>query len=171
MFETANSEVPFLSQAWFDAYRERIETDEEYNRMSTDWGVGFDGDLLFEMTSVPVDDLDEDAMPDDLAAELDQYLSADGTGQAVLGLEGGECTRAELIEPGEDPDVGFVLLGDFDAWVDLVNGDIGAVDGIMSGKPDLDGDMQKILQYSDSASRLTELAEQVDDFVAAERYS
>ena len=168
------SQVAFPSQAWFDEYKDGINGHDEYNEKSSGWGVDFNGDFIFKMTDMPVDSLDIDAMPEELQEEMDQYISESGgdgyVGQAFVGLEDGECTEAYLIESEDEVDEGFVLSGTYETWVDLIKGNIGAVDGMMSGKFDLEGDMQKVLQYTDSATILTEIAGGVDAYFAHEEY-
>lgn len=167
-------QISFPSQAWFDAYQEAINNHEEYREKSEGWGVDFNGDFIFKMTDMPVDDLDVDAMPEDLQEELDQYINetdAEGyVGHSYVGLEDGECTDAYLIEDPSEVDEGFMLTGTYENWVELVRGNIGAVDGMMSGKFELDGDMQKVLQYTDSATLLTEISNGVDAVFAHEEY-
>lgn len=161
----------FPSQAWFDAYRQRIDADEVYTDLAADWGVSFDGDLVFEMTGIPFEDLDEDALPADIRADLEEYVDAEtGTGYALLGLEGGTCTGAALIADPDDVAYGFRMSGTFDAWKDLVSGDVGVVDGVMSGTFELQGDMQKLLQHAEAAARLTEIATQIDAGFVDERF-
>jgi putative sterol carrier protein len=57
---------------------------------------------------------------------------------------------------------GFVYRGDYSDWVKLNEGEIGAIDGMMSGVFELEGDMQKVLQYSDAAVVMTENAGSID---------
>jgi hypothetical protein len=45
---------------------------------------------------------------------------------------------------------------------------LGIVDGLMTGRFDIDGDMQKVLQYSGAAVRLTETAAGIDAEFAGE---
>lgn len=52
----------------------------------------------------------------------------------------------------------------------LLRQEIGVIDGLMGGDFELDGDMQKVLQYSDAAVRLTELAADIDAEFVDERY-
>jgi len=111
------------------------------------------------MEDMPIDSLDTDAMPDSLAAELDQYVrEEDGSyvGDAFLGLQCGECTAARLVEGPDEVDPGFTLTADDDTWKQLMAGEIGVVDGMMPGHFEIDGDMQKSMQYSQAAVRLTE---------------
>jgi hypothetical protein len=165
-------QIVFPSQAWFDEYKEGINADTE---LSEEWGVDFNGDFIFKMTDMPVDDLDRDAMPEDLIADLDAYVKESDSegyvGYAFVALEAGNCPEARLIESPDEVDEGFVLSGTYDTWVDLIKGNIGAVDGMMSGKFDLEGDMQKVLQYTDSATRLTDIAGGVDAVFAHEEFA
>ncbi len=163
----------FPSQAWFARYAETINGDELYNQMSEGWGVNFDGDIVFEMTEMPVEDLDTDAMPESLKTQLDTYMKETGagyTGYAYLGLEDGRCTGSELVESPDGVDAGFLLSATNDNWEELLRGEIDIVQGLMSGKFELDGDMQKILQYTDSAQRLTSLAASIDAVFAREEF-
>jgi putative sterol carrier protein len=173
--DTADAEsYYFPSQAWFSEYRERINDDAAYAEQAADWGTEFNGDFVFEMADMPVEELDTDAMPDDLAQELDRYVRAeDGSyvGYAFLGLEGGECTAARLIEGPEEVEAGFTLSADHDTWKQLMAGEVGVVDGVMSGHFEIDGDMQKVMQYSQAAVRLTETAAEIDAEFADEVFA
>ncbi|WP_299264901.1 SCP2 sterol-binding domain-containing protein [Halorientalis sp.] len=163
----------FPSSEWFDDYQQKVNSNEEYAEKSAGWGVDFNGDFIFKMTDMPLDEIDVEAMPEHLQEELDQYVtetSEGHTGLSIVGLEDGECTEASLIESEDEVDNGFKLTGTYENWVELTRGNIGAVDGMMSGKFELDGDMQKILQYSDAATLLTECAGQVDSVFAHEEY-
>jgi putative sterol carrier protein len=155
------SELVFPSQAWFDEYRAAINDDDEYAEMASDWGVGFNGDFLFITENMPLDEIDMDALPDEIQREMDEYVDGD-TGYAFVGLEGGECTDARLVESPDAVDAGFILRGDLATWKDLLRGDIGAIDGMMSGAFDLEGDMNKVMQYSQSAAQLTEISSSID---------
>lgn len=160
----------FPSEAWFVEYGGRINASEAYRESASDWGVGFNGDFLFTMTDVPVESVYED-LPEELAAEMDAYIE-DGTGYGFLGLEGGECTRAEFVTH-DDPAVeaaGFVMTATYDVWSQVINGEMGAVDGLMTGQFDLDGDMQKIMAYSEAATLLTDLSAEIDAETVTERY-
>lgn len=162
----------FPSEAWFERYGEKIDDDEAYAEMASDWGTDFNGDFLFVMTDVPTEDLDEDELPEEIREDLDQYI-VDGTGYAYLGLEGGDCTESQLVEH-DDPaieEAGFQMTGDYDAWTKLTSGQIGAIDGMMSGQFDLDGDMQKVMAASDAASRLTEISSEIDAVPVTEEYA
>jgi putative sterol carrier protein len=166
--------VLFPSQAWFAAYEDLINEDEEYDDISEGWGVGFNGHFVFEMTDMPIDEMDRSEMPEYLQEELDQYVTETDNqgyvGQAFCGLEDGNCTGAYLIEDAEEVDNGFLLSGTHETWKQLIEQEIGVIDGLMGGNFELDGDMQKVLQYSDAAVRLTDLASEIDAAFADEEF-
>jgi putative sterol carrier protein len=165
----------FPSQAWFAEYEDEINNDAEYEETSEGWGVDFNGHFVFKMTEMPIDEMDTDAMPEYLQEELDQYVQeSDGegyVGHAFCGLEGGECTGAYLIESPDEVDEGFLLSATTENWKSLLRQEQGVIDGLMGGDFELDGDMQKVLQYSDAAVRLTELAGEPDAEFADEKFS
>lgn len=173
MAESDSTDVYFPSQAWLDEYEERINANETYAEQAADWGVDFDGDFVFEMRGLPVDELDRDAMPESLQEEIDEYVTEEnGTyvGYTYVGLEGGKCTGTRLIESPDEVDAGFTLTADADTWKQLIRGDLGVVDGMMSGHFDIEGDMQKVMQYSQAAVELTEAAASIDATFADEAF-
>jgi putative sterol carrier protein len=177
MTETDYDPNPLLfpSQAWFAEYEDQINNDGEYAEVSEGWGVDFNGHFVFEMTEMPIDEMDTDEMPEYLQEELDQYVTETDdrgyVGQAFCGLEDGECTGAYLIESDDEVDEGFLLSATTENWKALLRQEMGVIDGLMGGDFELDGDMQKILQYSDAAVRLTELAGNPDHEFADEKYA
>ncbi|WP_433627275.1 sterol carrier protein [Halomicrococcus sp. NG-SE-24] len=172
--DSTTDSLIFPSQAWFSTYEDRINEDDEYEEISEGWGVGFNGDFIFELTEMPVDEMDIDAMPTYLQEEITTYLRETDdrgyVGLAYLGLEDGECTGTRLVESEDEVDNGFHLTATTEKWKSLLKQEQGIIDGLMSGDFELDGDMQKVLQYSDAAVRLTDLAGSLDDEFADEKF-
>lgn len=133
--------IPFPSDEWISEWRERLNDNEDYAEKGQGWGVDFNGDFVFHVRA-------DDRLPDD------RYF--------FIGLEDGECTEAREIDDPDDVDAGFVYRGDYADWVALNQGEVGPIDGMMSGTFDIEGDMQKVLQYSQAAVVMTEAAGEVD---------
>ncbi|WP_336136027.1 SCP2 sterol-binding domain-containing protein [Natronomonas amylolytica] len=133
--------VPFPSDEWIKEWRERLNDNEEYAEKGQGWGVGFNGDFVFHVAA-------DDRLPED------RYF--------YIALEDGACTEAREVDSPDDVDAGFIYKGDYSDWVDLNRGDIGPIDGMMSGVFDIDGDMQKVLQYSEAAVAMTETGREID---------
>ena len=119
-----------------------LDENEAYDEAGADWGVGFDGDFLFVVE------------PDD---------GYDGEPVSFfLGLEDGDCTAAYEVSDPDDEEYGFVFRGAYANWKRLFEGELGPVDSMMSGEFEIEGDMQKVLQYSEAAVEMTETGRGID---------
>ena len=133
--------TPFPSEEWIAEWREQLNDNEEYAEKGQGWGAEFNGDFVFHVRA-------DDRLPDD------HYF--------FIGLEDGACTEARRIDDPDEVDAGFVYRGDYADWVALNRGDIGPIDGMMSGVFDIEGDMQKVLQYSEAAVAMSETGRELD---------
>jgi len=133
--------IPFPSDEWIQEWRERLNDNDEYAEKGEGWGDGFNGDFVFHVRA-------DDRLPEDH--------------HFFIGLEDGECTAAREIDNPDDVDAGFTYRGDYSDWLALNTGDIGPIDGMMSGVFDIEGDMQKVLQYSEAAVAMTETGREID---------
>jgi putative sterol carrier protein len=133
--------IPFPSEEWIREWRRRLNDNDEYAETGQGWGVGFNGDFLFHVRA-------DDRLP------KDHYF--------FIGLEDGECTEARAVDDPGEVEAGFTYRGDFSDWVALNTGEIGPIDGMMSGVFDIEGDMQKVLQYSEAAVNMTETGREID---------
>jgi putative sterol carrier protein len=97
-----------------------------------------------------------------LLEQLEDNVTDDGHVYAWIGLEDGDCTGTDTLMNLDERDKGFVLTSEYETWVRLVNGELDVVEGIMSGEFELDGDMQKILQYTDAQLLMTDIAAETE---------
>ena len=134
--------LPSEADAWIREWGNKLNESEEYSEAAAGWGVGFNGDFLFEIQP----DAEYDGDPVTL----------------FVALEDGSCTDAYEADDPESEDWGFAFRGSASDWKRLVQGEIDPVEGLMNGQFDLDGDMQKVLQYSRGAVVMTENAGKVD---------
>ncbi|MFC7157391.1 SCP2 sterol-binding domain-containing protein [Halomarina halobia] len=141
----------FPTEEWIERWEEVVANDEDYRETSRGWGVDFNGNFVFHLRA-------DDRLPED------RYF--------FVGLEDGDTFGCRAVDDPEETDYGFVYRGDYRDWVRMTQGEIGAIDGLMSGTFDIDGDMQKVLQYSDAAARLVECSNEVESTSPIEaRYS
>jgi len=133
--------TPFPSEEWIVEWRERLNDNDEYAEKGQGWGTEFNGDFVFHIRA-------DDRLPED------HYF--------FIGLDDGTCTEAREIDDPDEVDAGFVYRGDYADWVALNQGDIGPIDGMMSGVFDIEGDMQKVLQYSEAAVVMSETGRELD---------
>lgn len=127
--------VTFPTEEWFRTLKRELNENEEYQRQAEGWGVDFNGDFI--LTIEGGDGLDQ-------------------TKQYFVGLEDGTCTEVfEVDDPGEE-DNGFDLSGSYSSWKDLVQGNLGPIEGMMSGELDLQGSMNTLLRYEDASVTFVE---------------
>lgn len=225
----------FPTEPWLEQYRDAINASEAVSETGEDWGVGWQGEMVFHIEDLPLHDrtvadlpeeivtlIDEvfDSLPDaeieeivaaapeeirtdiesrggnlrqaahdelletalvegpdrmwpemrdaapellvEMIEQLEENLADDATIYAWLDLYDGSCRDVGVLDDLEEREHGFVLSGEYAVWKGLVEGQEDVISLIMGGQMELDGDMQKILQYSDSAVALTEVAADTD---------
>lgn len=130
----------FPSQEWFEELGEKLTESEQYGEEAAGWGVDFNGDFVFTIEAG--DGLDE-------------------TVHYLLEVEDGDCHDVYPIDIEED-EWGFELVGSYDSWKKIVKAELDPIDGIMSGELKLNGDMQQVLRYQDSADTLVSKCTEID---------
>jgi putative sterol carrier protein len=98
----------------------------------------------------------------ELIEQTEEHIVDGSTVFTYLGLHDGGCPAVDILTSLNDREYGFVITGDYEQWKALVNGDANVINQIMSGEMEVDGDMQKILQYSDAAVVMTETSAEMD---------
>lgn len=134
--------LPSEADAWIEEYKDKLNESDEYSEAGEGWGVGFNGTFIFEIK------------PDDFY-----------DGEAVnlfIDVQDGSCRDAYVTDDPDSEDWGFAFRGEADNWRKLIDGELDPVQGMMDGTFDLDGDMQKVMQYSQAAVVMTECASQID---------
>ncbi len=126
---------------WIEEWKHQVNENTEYDEKGAGWGVDFNGDFVFEVE--PEGPLEEPL-----------YFFVE--------LYDGEVGEVHVTDDPESEDYGFVYRGPYGNWKKMTQGEIGSIDGLMSGQFELDGDMQRVLQYSEAAALLTEASTLVD---------
>ncbi|MFB6282337.1 MAG: SCP2 sterol-binding domain-containing protein [Halobacteria archaeon] len=144
--------VEFPSDEWIEAWKDKLNDNEEYREKAQDWGLDFNGDFLFTIEP------DNEALKE----EFEDRVSDKGDIHYYVGLEAGECTEVYPVQNPSDEEYGFEIVGPFSNWEALTRGEIGAIDGLMSGKFELNGNMQQVMQYSDAAVNMVETASDIE---------
>jgi putative sterol carrier protein len=134
--------MPDEAEEWIDEYETKLNESDQYTHAGEGWGVGFNGDFIFEI------------QPDDTYDGDPVYL--------YLELKDGACLDAYVTDDPDGEDWGFAFRGAYGNWKKLVEGDLDPVEGMMDGTFELDGDMQKVMQYSQAAIVMTETAGDID---------
>ncbi|MDY7081305.1 MAG: SCP2 sterol-binding domain-containing protein [Halobacteria archaeon] len=124
----------------------------------------FDQNPTYSEASEVMTDRVSNFLPEELKnlmEEQEEFITDDGKVYTFIGLEDGKCTGVEILQIPDEREAGFVLHGDYEAWKDLSEGG-DVVQAVMSGKLELDGNMQKILEYTDAAQMMGNISAEID---------
>lgn len=95
-------------------------------------------------------------------AQLEEFVVDDDTVYAYLDIYDGGCREVDILQSPDEREHGFRIVGDYEQWRDIVNGDGEVVSMLMAGEIDVEGDMQKIMQYTEGAVALTDVASDLE---------
>ncbi len=132
----------------------------------------FDERLSAEVEEMTMKQLSERTWPElraalpeivtDLITQLEENMADDGTIYAYLDLYDGKCNGIDTLLDIDDREYGFRLIGEYGKWAKLVRGEGDVINMLMAGEFEIDGSMQKVLQYSEAAVDLAEISADVE---------
>ena len=128
--------VKFPSEEWINLFMETLNANKNYEDAAKTW----EGDFLFLI-------------------EPDGSMSEPTT--LYLDLWHGKCRSAAMLKPGEQKNAAFVYSGPYGNWKRLINKEIDPIQGLLTGKFKLKGDMVKVLRAVRAAKELVETAGKV----------
>ena len=126
----------FPSEEWAKLFMEQVNTNQKYEDAAKNW----EGDFLFVVN------------PD---AELKEPATI------YMDLWHGKCRSASLLKPGEQKKAAYTYSGPYGNWKKLINKQIDPIQGLLTGKFKLQGDMAKVLRAVRAAKELVETAGKV----------
>jgi len=134
--------LPEEPEAWIEAYRQRLNDNDEFASAANGWGVEFDGDFVFVIR--PDGDYDGDT--------ISFYVE----------LCDGECLDTVVLDDPNDVAHGFRLSGPYGAWKQLLDGEIDVVEAVMNGIFDVQGNQLRAMRYQRALVEMGETATHVD---------
>ena len=133
--------IRFGTEEWAQALHDEINGSSEDRYAANDWGVDFNGNVVFAFEADP-----------ELAQPL--YL--------FLALKAGSCSAAQFIPGPDRPDVGFVLRAPFRLWQDILERRTMAATAILTGKMSVDGSKMTLLKHTSASRALIHCTASVD---------
>jgi putative sterol carrier protein len=131
----------FGTAEWAQALHDEINGSSEYRNAAKEWGVDFNGNLVF-------------AFEADAALAQPLYL--------FLALKAGSCSVAEFVPGPDRSDVGFVLRAPFRLWRDILERKTMAATAILTGKMSVEGSKMTLLKHTSSSRALIHCTASVD---------
>ncbi|MBL7064830.1 MAG: SCP2 sterol-binding domain-containing protein [Anaerolineae bacterium] len=119
----------FPSDEWIKELSRQLNDSESYERSAKDW----EGDFVFIVE------------PDE---------TYDGTAYLFLGLYHGKSPDAAMVASKDEREVAFVLRAPFSNWRKVIEGKLDPIQGMMTKKLRLAGNMMKIMRYPKAAKEI-----------------
>ncbi len=119
----------FPSDEWIKELSSKLNESEDYERSAKDW----EGDFVFIVE------------PDDNYAD---------TAYLFLGLYHGKSPDAVMMASKDEREVEFALTAPFGNWRKVIEGELDPIQGMMTRKLKLKGNMMKIMRYPKAAKEI-----------------
>lgn len=119
--------VLYPSQEWCDEWKKAINTSQAINESGKQWGVGFNGNMVFE---------------------IQPGGGLETTTHVFMAAEAGECSECKIIEDPSTVDYGFYVKGNYSDFKEVVKGKKDFIAGAVTGVFKLDGPMFKIMRHA-----------------------
>ena len=119
----------FPSDEWIKELANQLNASQAYERAAKDW----EGDFIFVVE------------PDEAYNE---------TAYLFLGLYHGKCTGAALISSEDEREAEFILRAPYTNWRNVIEGKLDPIQGMMTRKLQVKGNMMKIMRYPKAAKEI-----------------
>ncbi len=148
--------IPFPSEEWIAAYKEKINSNPNYKESGANWEHGTIS-LILQLD-------DENALQ---KARQDPVLSKQlKEGETAVGvwldLYHGVCKEAKRVSVDEANTAKFVISGGYARWKAVLKKELDPVKGMMQGKLKLKGDLPTIVRFVKAAQDLVDSATMID---------
>jgi len=121
--------LKFPSDEWIKELTHQLNSSESYEKSAKGW----EGDFVFIVE------------PDETYAD---------TTCMFLGLRDGKSTGAALLASEDEREAEFVLRAPFNVWRQVIEGKLDPIQGMMTHKLKLKGNMMKIMRYPRAAKEI-----------------
>ena len=119
----------FPSDSWIKELSEQLNASESYERSAKNW----EGDFIFIVE------------PDE---------TYDDTAYLYLGLHHGKSPDAAEVASEDERETEFLLRAPFSAWRRVIKGKLDPIQGMMTKKLKLQGNMMKVMRYPKAAQEI-----------------
>jgi len=128
--------LPAEAAAWADTWRDRINDSEAFAAAAAD----FEATFRFEI-------------------QADERYEGEPV-RILVTLADGACTDTELVDC--DADYDFAMRGPYDAWADLLSGELDVSESVMDGTFDVVGNTMTLMRRQDAVSEMVGAAQSID---------
>ncbi len=119
----------FPSDEWIKELARQLNASEAYEKAAKDW----EGDFVFVVEP-------DEAYPN--------------TAYLFLGLYHGKSTDAAMIDSETERPAEFIIRAPFSTWRQVIEGKLDPIQGMMTRKLKLQGNMMKVMRYPKAAQEI-----------------
>jgi putative sterol carrier protein len=116
----------YPSNEWCQAWKDAINGNDVAKDEGKDWGINFNGNWIFEITSGG---------------------GLDDTTYIFLEAKAGECQDLRLINDPSEVEAGFYCTGAYEDYKAAVKGEKDLIQGVVRGTFKLKGNIMTIMKY------------------------
>lgn len=128
--------IKFPSEAWIEEMSRKLNASESYYQSAKDW----EGDFTFVVES------------DDVY---------DTTTYLYLGLHHGKSPDASEIQDLEEKNTEYTIRAPYSIWRKVIEGKIDPIQGLMTKRLKLQGNMMMVMRYPKAAKEIMACAKQI----------
>ncbi len=133
----------FLTEEWVKSAHEFINESEDYEKAAKTW----EGDILFVATELPEKVREKLTDKDKIGFWLDLWH--------------GKSRGYKFVEDPDNFKATFTITATYENWKKVLKGELNPVRGMMTRKLKVQGNLAKILRYTNAAIALLKAVQQV----------
>ena len=134
--------VLYPSQEWCDEWKKAIDRNPSVAETGKNWGSDFNGSWLFE---------------------VQPGGGLENTRYVYLDAKNGKCTDARMVQGPSEVTPGFIAVGSYADYKEVVKGKKDFIEGVMRGTFKIKGDMSRIMR---NAKFIRAVANSISSFEA-----
>ncbi len=128
--------IPFASDAWIRELSQLLNASEAYEKAGASW----EGDFVFIVEPEP---------------------GYDQTTFLYLDLYHGKSPSAGLLVKAEEKNAKYILSAPYSTWRKVVEGKLDPIQGLMTKKLKIQGDMLQVMRYPKAAKEIVSCCQKV----------
>ncbi|MEW6532459.1 MAG: hypothetical protein AB1473_16630 [Thermodesulfobacteriota bacterium] len=133
--------VLYPSQEWCDEWKSAINANPLIKELGRKWGVGFNGNLLFEIQAGD---------------------GLENTTYVFMEAAAGQCTECTIVQDVAGSDYGFYVTGKYVDFKEVVKGNKGFMEGVVKGVFKIKGDTLRLMRNAKFVRAVADSISSVD---------
>ncbi len=135
--------VKFPEPEWVDAMVEKLNTDEKYAQVASNW----EGDFIYDIEA-------DDMLPERVRIYMDLWH--------------GKCRQAYILEPSSDQGSAFVLQAPYKDFIRVLKGELHPMQAMMTRKLKVKGSMAYMMRNVPTVLEFVRCAQEVTSNIEGE---